>query len=145
MITAKFNSIFRVVALTATFAAALPAFGQATHVRVNIPLAFEMGEHSMPAGQYKFERHHASWQILVTDPKGVQRVFMTIPVGNPRTPEQGKLVFERLGGAYRLAEVHLTGAPNGVEIPATKAQRQLAKVQRPERVEVAMVRGKVQP
>ena len=144
MPTDKFRSIFRVVALTATFAAALPAFGQATQVRVNIPLAFEMGEHSMPAGQYKFERHHAAWQILVTDPKGIQRVFMTIPVGSPRTPEQGKLIFEKLAGSYRLAEVHLTGAPNGVLIPATKAQRELAKAQPPQRV-VAMVRGDVQP
>lgn len=145
MFTAKFNSMFRVIALTATLATALPVFGQATQARVNIPVAFEMGDHSMPAGKYKFERHHASWQILVTDPKGIQRVFLTIPVGNPRTPQQGKLVFENLAGSYRLAEVHLTGAPNGVEIPPTKAQRELAKVQRPERLEVAMVRGNVQP
>ena len=49
MMTANFNSIFRAVAMTATLALALPVFGQ-TLTRVNIPLDFEMGSHSMSAG-----------------------------------------------------------------------------------------------
>jgi hypothetical protein len=140
MMTAQFNSIFRALAVTATLALAMPVFGQAAQTRVDIPLAFEVGKESMPAGQYTFERLHGSWQMLITDPSGVTRAFMTIPVGDPRTPANGKIVFEKLGGAYRLAEIHLTGAPNGVQIPATKAQIELAKLQRPEQLEVAMVR-----
>jgi hypothetical protein len=140
MMTAKFNSKFRAVALTAALALALPVFGQATQTRVNIPLDFEMGQHSMAAGQYVFERHPTGWQMFITDPAGVKRAIMTIPVGSTRTPFTGKLVFEKLGATYRLAEVHLTGSPNGVQIPRTKAQVELAKRQKPTRLDVAMVR-----
>ncbi len=140
MMTAKFNSTFRAVALAATLALALPVFGQATQTRVNIPVDFEMGQHSMSAGSYTFERHPTGWQMFVTDPAGVKRAMMTIPVGSTQTPFSGKLVFEKLGATYRLAEVHLAGAPNGVQIPPTKAQALLAKQQKPARLEIAMVR-----
>ena len=139
MMTAKFNSIFRAVALTATLALALPVFGQGTQTRVNIPLDFEMGNHSMSAGDYIFERQIGNWQMLITDPAGVKRAMMTIPVGSTQTPFKGKLIFEKMGNTYRLAEVHITGAPNGVQIPPTKAQVELAKRQKPVRIEVAMV------
>ncbi|HEY3442508.1 MAG TPA: hypothetical protein VGK29_17245 [Paludibaculum sp.] len=140
MMTTKFNSIFRAAALTAALALAMPVFGQATQTRVNIPLAFEMGKDSMPAGDYVIQANSGSWQMLITDPTGAQRVIMTIPVGNPKTPLEGKLVFQRLGSTYRLAEVYLAGAPTGVQIPATKAQIELAKRQKTERFEVAMIR-----
>lgn len=138
MMTAKFNSLFRAVALTATLALALPVFGQATQTRVNIPLAFEMGHESMPAGDYILERNTTASQVLITNPSGVKRVYMAFPVGSNQTPFHGKLVFERMGATYRLAEVYLTGAPHGMRIPATKEQIELAKVQRPVRIEVAM-------
>jgi len=139
MKTVKMNSTFRAVALAATLALALPIFGQAAQSRVNIPLGFEMGKFSMPAGQYVFERDSAGWQVYVTDPAGVKRAMMTIPVGSIDAPSHGKLVFERMGQTYRLAEIHLAGSPNGVQIPPTKAQVELAKRQRPVRIEVAMV------
>jgi len=139
MMTAKFNSIFRAVAMTAALALALPVFGQATLTSVKIPLDFEMGSHSMSAGQYLFERSATGWQMYVTDPKGVKRVIMTIPVGTINSREAGKLDFERMGATYRLAEVHLIGSSTGVQIPPTKAQVELAKQKKPARFEVAMV------
>jgi len=140
MMTAKFNSMFRAAAFAAALALAMPVFGQATQTRVNIPLAFEMGKDSMPAGDYVIQAGSGSSRMIITDPSGVQRAVLTIPVGNPNTPVQGKLVFQRLGSTYRLAEVHLAGAATGVQIPATKAQIELAKRQKTERVEVAMLR-----
>lgn len=139
MMTAKFNSIFRAIALTAAVCVVMPVFGQTTKARVDVPLAFEVGTESMPAGQYTFERDTTSWQMLITDPAGVTRAVMTTPVGDPRSPIDGKLVFEKTGDSYRLAEIHLAGAPNGVKVPATKTQIELAKRQRPQHVEVAMV------
>ena len=140
MMTAKFNSIFRAVAVAAALTLALPVFAQGSRTRVNIPMAFEMGQHSMPAGQYLFERQLSGAPLYVTDPSGVMRAFMTIPTGSSQTPFEGKLVFEKMGGTYRLAEIHITGAPSGMQIQATKAQIELAKRQKPVRIEVALAR-----
>ena len=140
MTSATIKSIFRAVAVTATLALALPVFGQAIQTRVTIPVAFELGHDSMPAGHYILQRAFGTGQMFITDPAGVQRAFMTLPVGGTQSPYDGKLVFEKMGHTYRLAEVYLIGAPNGVRIPATKSQVEMAKQQKPDRLEVAMVR-----
>ncbi len=140
MMTANFKSLFRAAALTAALALALPVFAQGNQTRVNIPLAFELGEHSMPAGDYMFERQFTGSTLHVTDPSGVKRAYLTHPAGSAHDPFKGKLVFYKTGDVYRLAEVHLTGAPSGVKVPATRTQIEIAKRQKPVRIEVALAR-----
>ncbi|MBI5282916.1 MAG: hypothetical protein HY858_14620 [Candidatus Solibacter usitatus] len=128
-----------VLAVMVCVALAVPA-AAATMVRVEIPFAFDAAEIAMPAGQYVIERSLGAGMLYLTNEKGEKRVVMTVPVGNPNQPHNPRLVFEKYGATYRLAEVHMAGMHAGAGIPATKNQMLVAKRQWPERVVVALVR-----
>lgn len=121
-------------------AAAIPVMANpAAPIRVTVPFAFEAGEHGMPAGNYEIEHRSANAILVVTAPNGERHALLTFPTGDPANPKSPRLVFEKVGGTYRLAEVWVTGAATGAGVPATKAQMLVAKNAKRERVEIALV------
>jgi hypothetical protein len=135
------NTIGAFVA-AAVLAAGLPALANpAAPIRVTVPFAFEAGDRAMPAGAYEIEHRAANGMLIVTEPNGERRALATFATGDPANPKSPRLVFEKVGATYRLAEVWVTGASAGAGIPPTKAQKMLiAKGAKKERVEIALVR-----
>jgi hypothetical protein len=121
--------------------AAVPAFG-ANPVRAHIPFAFEAGSQSLPAGQYVFERalNGAFLYVQSVDRNGRIALGVT-PEGNPNSPREPQIVFERIGSTYRLAEVWVANSAVGMGIQPTPQQMLMAKkFGPPQRVVVALVR-----
>jgi hypothetical protein len=130
---------FAMTALAAMTAAVLPA--SAAGVRVDVPFAFEAGRATLPAGSYVLENISVGGAISVWSVDQNKTVLLsTVPVGSPNEVKPASLVFERLGNAYRLAEVRMAGA-RAVGIPRTGRQALVAgQESKTVLVEVAMVR-----
>lgn len=128
-----------VLAVMVCVALAVPA-AAATMVRVEIPFAFDAAESILPAGQYVIERSLTSGLMYLRSEKSETKVMMTVPVGNSNQAQAPRLVFEKRGATYRLAEVYMAGMNSGAGIPATKRQLLVAKRQSPERIVVALAR-----
>lgn len=105
-------------------------------IRITVPFAFEAGVHSLPAGQYLVQHRTGNGIVVFTLPDGTRRILIAFPTGNPANPKGPRMVFERMGGTCRLAEVWTAGAAHGGGIPETKAQKLLARQLKKERVEV---------
>lgn len=132
-------STFGALAAVLCVAAAMPAFANpAAPIRVTVPFAFEAGDHALPAGEYQIEHRSSNATLVVTAPDGERHALLTFPTGDPSNPKSPRLVFEKAGGTYRLAEVWVTGAATGAGVPATKSQLLVAKGAKKERVELAL-------
>ena len=140
MTTKWLTSTFSALAAVLCLAGALPASAnQMAPIRVTVPFAFEAGDHAMPAGIYSIEHRSANATLILTSPDGERRALLTLPAGDPVNPKSPRLVFEKAGDTYRLAEVWVSGGA-GANIPATKSQMLVAKTAKKERVELALVR-----
>ena len=140
MKTRRLISMFSVLAMAVVLGVALPVYANPmAAIRVTVPFAFEAGENAMPAGQYEIEHRSANSTLVVTAPDGERHALLTFPTGDPANPKSPRLVFEKVGGTYRLAEVWVTGAATGAGVPATKEQMLVAKGAKRERVEIALV------
>ncbi|MBL0161341.1 MAG: hypothetical protein IPP47_30320 [Bryobacterales bacterium] len=109
--------------------AAAPAQAQG-RVRVNIPFPFEAGTETLPAGQYVFERSGLAGTALMQIHNVEQNrttTFVTVPVNHPGASSNPRLMFEVLGGTYRLAELWTAGAESGALVPRSKEQTLIAK------------------
>lgn len=135
-------STIGVLAIAAVLTAGLPAWANpAAPIRVTVPFAFEAGDRSLPAGAYEIEHRSANGMLIVTEPSGERHALVTFATGDPANPKSPRLVFEKMGSTYRLAEVWVTGAGAGAGVAPTKAQKMLiARAAKRERVEIALVR-----
>ena len=140
MTTNRLISTFGALALVVCLAGALPAFAnQMAPIRVTVPFAFEAGDHAMPSGSYYIEHRSANATLIITAPDGHRHALLTLPAGDPANPKSPRLIFEKAGDSYRLAEVWVSGGA-GAGIPATKSQLLVAKNAKKERIEIALVR-----
>ncbi len=123
--------------------AATPAQAQ-IGLRANVPFGFEVGAKVLPAAQYRLERPNlATGAFLFIHSLNSNHSFAvpSRPVGNPNTPNNPRLVFERLAGSYRLAEIWMPGSHAGAALPRTEQQTLVAKRQgKVETVEIAATR-----
>ena len=113
----------------------------------NIPFSFTIGDREMSAGKYEVMQSASGGEVITVrqrqGTKSALRLSSAIVTNNP--PEQAKLVFNRYGDTYFLAEVWSLGYTNGRKVTRSSREdalrRELARNnQRPERVEVALAR-----
>ena len=137
------TQVLRIAVIGLTLLAASAALAQApSSVKVNVPFAFVVNNHHMPAGRY----------VVTPAADGILRIYDTKIADNhmfaaahstySRTPEDAKLVFHRYGDSYFLAEVW-NGSDIGKELLQSKAEKEIIaerlNPQRP-KAEVAVVR-----
>jgi hypothetical protein len=143
-----------VVAL-AFVTAVVSAYGQSTRSSAEIPFEFMVGNKSLPAGHYYVSNLTAGGEIIkvaaATDATSAAR--MTSKVGGGAAAESSKLVFNRYGNRYFLAEIWIVGQSQGQKLMKSREekalQRELASIpsksdlaQRSyERVEVTLTSG----
>jgi hypothetical protein len=121
---------------------ALPAQAEAGRSKATVPFAFTLGNETMPAGEYYVERMPRGFGLMIFSPVGPGRGFATTPLGNPNATSDPRLVFEKTGGVYRLAEVWLAGSFGGNRVPPLRGQATLVgrNSGRPENVVIALNR-----
>lgn len=111
--------------------AALSISAQAqTTERASIPFDFSVGGKKLPAGAYMIKRNPLSTSsLLVQNQKGhPASIILTIPsLQNKSRSERGRLVFNRYGDIYFLAQVWFSSNVTGNQVPMSRKERALSK------------------
>lgn len=116
-------------------------------LEVNIPFEFQIGNQTLPAGEYSVKRLTQN-SILVQSADGQESVIAqtpgTVQAKSNRTAAQEKLVFHKYGSQYFLSQVWMVRGSEGRALNQTDAERQAAKEQslarsgaKPQKIEVA--------
>ncbi|HEX8096972.1 MAG TPA: hypothetical protein VF507_03005 [Pyrinomonadaceae bacterium] len=111
----------------------------------HIPFPFAVAGKTFPAGEYSVRRLNpssdkAALAIRSADSR-VSAVILTTPVQAGRTQESARLVFNRYGNLYYLAQVWAPADNTGLELPKSRSERALARNSRepaPERTAIAL-------
>ena len=128
------NKTYRIAAILGIFFAfAIAGYAQApSKMEVNIPFEFSAGKTTLPAGVYSIKRMSAN-NVTLRSKDGKSNVILNAPVTNtssdPNTLE--RVVFERYGDQYALAQIWLT-ADSGRQVWTNK------KGTKSERLEIAL-------
>jgi hypothetical protein len=110
-----------------------------------IPFSFTVADKTFPAGEYRVARLNpssdkAAIAIQSADSR-LSKIVLTIPVQSNVTRENAKLVFNRYGDQYFLAQVWTPADNTGLAVPESKTERTLARnsgQREPERATIAL-------
>lgn len=136
------NALLR---MTGMLALALLATTQAVRaqepVQANIPFAFTAGDTALPAGEYRIEKVHGSSHVLlIRCTEGSPAIMVpTLPAASNGPQEKTKLIFDRYGDRYFLAQIWSAGSSRGSELPKSakeKEQGLLARNETPDQVTI---------
>lgn len=99
--------------------------GQMPVAEGNVPFDFHVGQTLLPAGQYKLSQSNDI--LIIRAAAGKPTVMLlTLPGSHAATCPNPKLVFQRYGNEYFLSEVWKADSPNGLAVPKSKQERELA-------------------
>jgi hypothetical protein len=114
----------------------------ANRIAANVPFDFTAGNAKLKAGEYTIRRDDMQ-MLVVTSADGKTRAFVLAPetVRRTRSDVPEKLVFNRHGDQYFLAEVWISRETDGNGLHASGAERRLTKELAktkagPERIEI---------
>lgn len=100
-----------------------------SRVTAHIPFAFQIGDKTLPAGDYSVKRLSSN-SLLVRSEDGDVSILAHAPRSvqhsNDAKPSTEKLVFRRYGDQYFLAQVWMTRDNMGRELNMTGAERRVA-------------------
>ncbi len=103
---------------------------QSQRSSINIPFSFNVGQKTLPAGEYTVEpiRKDSQNVWLVENKNGRANVlFTTIDVWSSKTQEETKLIFNKYDDQYFLSQICTAGDNSSRELPVRRWERQLAK------------------
>ncbi len=112
---------------SAALAAALlsaTGFAQTNIATAHIPFAFQVGETTLPAGNYMVQDSNNVLRVFARGGSGVFRLTMNA-YRDHKTPD-ARMVFKRYGGAYYLTDIWNAGATDGFTLVPGKRQKTLA-------------------
>jgi hypothetical protein len=100
----------------------------AVRLRANIPFEFTAGKDKLPAGQYTVDAMIARGHLLIRAEDRSKSLFTSFFGGqSSRKPSRSKLVFHRYGSEYFLWQVWNEGSTVAMQLPKSRAERELAK------------------
>ncbi|MGE0883211.1 MAG: hypothetical protein AB7P14_06690 [Blastocatellales bacterium] len=104
------------------------AFAQ-TPVTADVPFDFNVGNKTLPAGNYKVSKHstHALALVISNTDQADTAITLSNNITAAGNNEKSKLVFRRYNDKYFLAEVISQGEQVGHGLPMTKAEREIVK------------------
>jgi hypothetical protein len=97
-----------------------------TEMRASIPFEFNVGDKTMPAGEYTISQinpssDHAVLQLRSKDGRNNAMIQMNNVIG--KASEGTRLVFNRYGSESYFAEAWTSSEANGLQAPRSKAER----------------------
>ena len=131
--------------LALVLAPSAPAQGPTYLMKADIPFAFQVGQHKLPAGEYRIQPFNLGAIVVSPEVPGGQYATSTIfAAGGGKTAEESRLIFERYGDRYFLKQVWRAGMSTGVELPKTKdeASALYRAARAPERVVIEARAGR---
>lgn len=120
----------KLITIAAVLAVLLTVSAGAQTTRVYVPFEFIAAGDTLPAGEYVVDADKAYRRIELRSLDGRTGLFAT---ANPvyresRTADKGLLMFQKYGSTYVLRSVWSAGRVQGRELPAGKAERELARM-----------------
>ena len=115
------------------------AFAQTISIKSNIPFSFNAGGKSMPAGQYSIKSigtADTKTLVLRGSEPGAVMMLNSNSADKLAPADATKLVFHVYGSEYFLSEVWVAGNSLGHQIPVSVRERELAKGNTPQDVDV---------
>ena len=104
-----------------------PASGE-TIAKFNVPFQFVAGDRVLPAGEYRVKVDGALRLLEIRQALGDDGTYVAaVPAVTTDTANTTKLVFNADGGVKMLQSVRIRGRAEGVDVPTSKTQRELAK------------------
>ena len=99
---------------------------QSIKLTATIPFEFRIGAHQMPAGDYLVS--HTSGVLTLRRESGKYNAANVLVFGTRKGSNgtSSKLVFNRYGEDYFLANVWQAGEPTGLEVPKGKIEKEMA-------------------
>jgi hypothetical protein len=99
---------------------------------VNIPFAFVAGNATLPAGEYRVQKWGlTSSLLLIQCPNaGESAVVITNAAQAKELQSESKLVFNRYGKRYFLAQVWTAGSIRGRQLLKSPREKEMAQVSR---------------
>jgi hypothetical protein len=102
------------------------AFAQ-SYAKANVPFAFAVGSAQLPAGTYEIKVDNASsGAIQIRNGETSDAAMSTARREQPKSTS-AKLVFHRVGNQYFLAEVWKSSDAEGMIVPTSRQEKELAK------------------
>ena len=136
------NALLR---MTGILALALLATTQGVQAQepvvASIPFTFTAGDTALPAGEYRVEKMHGSSHVLlIRCTEGRPAIMVTALSASSNEPQKKtKLIFNRYGDRYFLAQIWSEGSSRGSEMPKSakeKEQGLLARNETPDQVTI---------
>ena len=124
------NQVLRIIAILSlsTLLAGVAVYPQSSRTMVaNIPFNFFVGKTALPAGEYIVKPISPSALLIQSEKSSGRAIVMTIPVQAKKSPDKGKLVFNRYGDQYFLAKVWQPINKTGRQLFKSRLERELAK------------------
>lgn len=123
--TRRTLAVFAAVA----FLVAVAGYSQSTARLVsNIPFDFYIGSKVLPAGEYEVRPGVASGAVLFRSiDQNAAVIALTNSKQASRAPKEAKLVFNRYGNSYFLAEIWHPNIDRGYQLPKSKTEREMAR------------------
>ena len=123
-------SLISLLSLLSLLLAADSAIAQRVHVRANVPFNFTVGNKVFSAGGYDIETNSPSSDnaLLLRARDGHSSMIVMSNAAQTFKPaDKNKLVFDRYGSQYFLAEIWVEGARLGRHLPMSSREKELAK------------------
>jgi hypothetical protein len=136
----KRNVFGALMTLIVAFSIAVPMVqAQQTILRANVPFAFNIGDKQLPPGTYIVREMDRG--TLIQSKDGENSVLGTYNYAGPSKADETKLVFDKVGDHYFLAQIWTSVRDEGLLVPESKQERELrASNIRPQReVETVIV------
>ena len=107
--------------------------------RVDVPFAFMAGGTHLPAGSYTVS-HVDPYLILIETRDGKARALVHVAIENPNSSTPSKLVFNKYGDQYFMAQVWTEQDQQVHHCTKCRAERQLEAQARPAEQTIVLAR-----
>ena len=120
----KRNVIGALMTLIVAFTIAVPLVNaQSTILTANVPLAFSIGDKQLPGGAYAVREMGRATLIQSKDYEtSVLGVYAYV---EPSKANETKLVFNKVGDHYFLAQIWTSARGEGLQIPESKLEKEM--------------------
>ena len=121
---------FSLISLLSLLLVAGSAVAQNVHVRANVPFNFTVGDKAFSAGGYDIATNSpSSYKALILRARDghSSMIVMSNAAETLKRSDKTKLVFDRCGSQYFLAEIWVEGARLGRHLPKGSREKELAR------------------
>ena len=120
----KRNVIGALMTLIVAFSIAVPMVqAQQTIMTANVPFAFSIGDKQLSAGAYAVREINRATLIQSRD--GQTSVLGVYAYAGPSKDDATKLVFNKVGDHYFLAQIWTSARGQGLTLPESKLEKEM--------------------